>query len=518
MKLFKATATVAGLTGLSRIAGFVRDILTAAILGAGPVADAFFVALKLPNLFRRVTAEGAFSVSFVPMYNDAMSHEGQDGADRFASEAMSFMILALVIFTSLALMAMPLVIMLIAPGFAGDEIRYELAVDLSRITFPYLLCMSLTALMGGILNSHERFAPFAAAPILFNITLIGFLLFSGSFETAGHALSWGVFSAGFFQMFLLWVFIRKHSISLKIRKPSLTIKVRKLLKLMGPGVVGAGVMHINLLADLIIASFLATGSISYLYYADRLNQLPLGIVGIAIGTALLPMLSRAIAEGEAEKARSLFNRSLEMCCLLSFPAATGLFIISFPAVTTLFQHGAFTMEDAAMTTFVLTAYVVGMPAYIAVKIYSTAYWARFDTVTPVKASVAATIFNIAMSLYLVLGLEIGVVGIAIGTAMSGWLQYIILLRGLKGIPETRFDNRIKKSFFKIFLSCVVMALYLHVVKSGMLDLYLQDDTSLVSQVSGLLILVVGGMVVYGGMIFLTRTISVSEVKKVFKRG
>ena len=346
MKLVKAMATVAGLTGVSRILGFVRDIFTAAILGAGPVSDAFFVALKLPNFFRRVTAEGAFSVSFVPLYAETLEKDGKGKADLFASNTLAMMLLILVPFTILAIIAMPLVIYGLAPGFKGDEVRYDLAVDLSRITFPYLLLMSITALMGGVLNALDRFAPFAAAPILFNLCLILSLLFlTPVLDTPGHAMAWGVFAAGVSQLLWLIFSVRRAGVKLRIKRPENTPRIKKLFKLMGPGVIGAGVMHINLFVDMIIASMLMQGAISYLFYADRLNQLPLGMVGIAVGTALLPMLSKAMAAQEKEQATNLFNRALEICLLLALPAAVALFIIPESIVKTLFERGAFSDHD-----------------------------------------------------------------------------------------------------------------------------------------------------------------------------
>ncbi len=506
-------ATVAGLTGLSRIAGFIRDVLTAVVLGAGPVSDAFFVALKLPNFFRRVTAEGAFSVSFVPLYSESLEKEGEEEAGVFADNAFAVMLWGMLGITLLVMLFMPYIIYVIAPGFKGDVSRYSMAVDMARVTFPYLMLMSLTALMGGMLNAHSRFAPFAAAPILFNLSLIVFLLMSGAFKTAGHAMAWGVFVAGFLQCGLLWHFIKKAGLALNFVKPNFEdVKIKRLFALMGPGVIGAGVMHINLFADLIMASFLTTGSISYLYYADRLNQLPLGMVGIAVGTALLPLLSKTIAAGDAGEARRLFNRAMEVCMLLALPAAVGLFMAALPIVTTLFEHGEFTANDSGYTRLVLTAYAAGIPAYIAVKVYSTAYWARQDTITPVKAAVVSTMFNIFISLFLVFVLNVGVAGIAAGTALAGWLQIILLARGLKGMDETRLDERFKKALQKIVFSCAVMGVFLYFAQG----IY-PDNGALPQQIFGLLVLVGGGAAIYGLAIVLTGVVKIDDIKKIFKR-
>ncbi|GJL85338.1 MAG: putative lipid II flippase MurJ [Micavibrio sp.] len=510
MKLIKAMATVAGLTGLSRIAGFIRDIMTAAILGAGPVADAFFVALKLPNFFRRVTAEGAFSVSFVPLYSKTLEEGGRDTADDFALNAFYIMLYGLGVITLLAMWAMPWVIYAVAPGFVGDAVRYDLAVDLSRITFPYLLLMSLTALLGGALNALDRFAPFAFAPVLFNLTLIGALLLSDMTETAGHAMAVGVLIAGALQFLWLAVSARRAGMRLRFKRPVFDMRIKQVFKLMGPGVIGAGVMHINLLADLIIASFLATGSISYLYYADRLNQLPLGVVGIAVGTALLPMLSRAMAAGKVKEARELFNRALEYCLLLALPAAAALMVMPGPLVKVLFERGAFDWGDSIVTINVLVCYAVGLPAYIAIKVFSTAHWARGDTVTPVKIAIVATVMNIVLSLCLIQ--VIGVAGIALATGLTGWVQFVMHIRALKGHEAAQFDERFKRAAVKILASTAIMAITLGVVLYGMgrsFEFWIYESTF--QGIIGLMVLVLGGMGVYAGAVVVTGAVKASDV-------
>ncbi len=526
MKLAKAMATVAGLTGLSRIAGFIRDILTAAILGAGPVADAFFVALKLPNFFRRVTAEGAFSVAFVPLYSESIEKEGREEADAFASNAFMVMLSVLSVFTLVALAIMPAIITVIAPGFVNEDPayvcvtapcwgsdRFELAVVLSSITFPYLMLMSLTALLGGVLNALDRFAPFAFAPVLFNLCLIGALLGNGLFESAGHALSYGVLFAGGVQLAWLFVAARRAKVHLKLKVPKFDGKIKKVFKLMGPGVIGAGVMHINLFADMIIASFLGAGSISYLYYADRLNQLPLGVVGIAVGTALLPMLSKALTKGDIEQGRALFNRALEMCLFLALPAAVALAVIPLPLITVLFERGAFEASDSAVTAYVLMGYALGLPAYIAIKVFSTAHWARQDTVTPVRISVIATVLNIILSLILIQ--FIGVAGIALATGLTGWLQFVLHIRALKGHEAAQFDDRFKAVVPRIVLSSVIMGagLYLNAYVTGGFD---ADGT--LGQIFELSVLIISGMLVYGLAIVALGVLKPAQLKQYLSKG
>jgi len=503
MKLAKAMFTVAGLTGVSRVFGFIRDILTAAILGAGPIADAFFVALKLPNFFRRVTAEGAFSVAFVPLYTEKLEKENRAAADAFASNAFMVMLLILAAFSALAMIFMPYVLHVIAPGFVGDDLRFDTAVELSRITFPYLLLMSLTALLGGVLNAHNRFAPFAVAPVLFNLCLIGALLTTKHFESAGHALSYGVLFAGVIQLVWLVIAAKRASFRFKLKTPSFDVDIKRIFMLMGPGVIGAGVMHINLFADMIIASFLDAGSISYLYYADRLNQLPLGIVGIAVGTALLPMLSKALAKGDAARGQDLFNRALEMCLLLALPAAVALFVMPELLIHVLFERGAFTAEDTAAASLVLRCYAIGLPAYIAVKVFSTVHWARQDTMTPVKISVAATIVNIIMSLILIW--YMGVAGIALATGLTAWMQFVAHVQAIYKSDTPRFDNRLKSGALKIIGACAVMA----GVVFGL-------DSVLSGGILTLGIIIISGMAVYGILILATGVIDRRHVKAFLK--
>ena len=507
MKLIKAMATVGGLTAVSRVAGFVRDILTAAVLGAGPIADAFFVALKLPNFFRRVTAEGAFSVSFVPLYSEALEKEGRQGADNFAGNAMVIMFWILLVFTIVMMLAMPLVITAIAPGFVHDPMRFDLAVTLSRITFPYLLMMSIAALMGGVLTAHGRFAPFAGAPILFNLALIGVLLIAWKFQTAAHALAWGVMAAGVLQFVLLYIYIRREKIELPLALPHFDVRVKKLFKLMGPGVVGAGVMQINLFADMIMGSFLPIGSISYLYYADRLNQLPLSTVGIAVGTALLPMLSRAIGGGKTDESKALFNRALETVLFLGLPAATALLILAGIIIDVLFVRGRFGVEDASATAFVLQGYSIGLPAYIAVKVYSTAFYEQQDTMTPVKVSIAVALSNIALALILIQ--YIGVAGIAMATGIVGWMHIGLLAWLLRKNPAMQTDQRFRRALPRIMGSTGLMALALFILQIPLAG-WMQGSTF--HKDMALVIFVIAGMAVYGISALATGAVSMQDIR------
>jgi len=507
--------TVGGLTLASRVAGFVRDLLTARILGAGPIADAFFIALKLPNFFRRVTAEGAFTVSFVPLYSDIREKEGIEAANRFASNAMGVMTGVLLPFTLICIIGMPLIMWAIAPGFGEGTMRYDLAVAFSRVTFPYLLLMSVTALLGGVLNAHDRFAPFAAAPIFFNLTMVVCLLATNIFfPNAGYALAWGVSVAGLVQLVFVWFCAKRAGILLLPTMPRLTPHIRKLFRLMLPGVIGAGVVQINLFADVMIASFLPEGAVSHLYYADRLNQLPLGTVGIAIGSALLPMLARAISSDDKPEIEGLFNRALEACFILALPAALALGIAAEPIILTLFQQGAFTAEDARITALVLTGYSIGLPAYIAGKIFATACYARQDTKTPVIVAGISVAFNVVVALTLVFVFDTGVPGIALATGLAGWVQIGIMWMILQKRRHLTFDARFRFVMPRVAAASLLMAV---VVYGCQYVLHDQFMVSGIKRLASLAALVGFGGITYLAVIFATGALSVRDLKSYFSK-
>ncbi len=426
MTLFKAIATVSGLTLISRVAGFARDILTASILGAGPIADAFFVALRLPNFFRRLFAEGAFSASFVPLYAEKLEKEGREAAVELAEMAQALLGSFLIVMCGLAIIFMPYVIAGFAPGFMRDAERYGLAVELARLTFTYLPLISLVALIGGLLNSEGRFAPFAAAPLFFNACLIAALVAATPFvATAGHAMAYGVLAAGVVQFLWMVACLSRSKIFLRPRLPRLTPDMRQLLRLMAPGAVTAGVMQINLFVDVLLASLLPIGAVSYLYYADRLYQLPLGLIGVAIGTALLPLLSRQIAaaheKGKSEdEALETQANALEIGLLVSLPAAFVLVVLPLPMIAVLFERGAFGPEESAATALALSAYALGIPAHIITRVFSVAHFARKDMVRPAKISVLCTACNVGLSLALIWPLAHA--GLALATTITFWIN------------------------------------------------------------------------------------------------
>jgi len=456
MALLRSVATVGSYTLVSRVFGFIRDILTAAILGAGPVADAFFVAQRLPNLFRSLFAEGAFSAAFVPLAAGALSEGGKPAMREFAEEAYAVLFAALLGFVLIGEILMPAVMRVIAPGFGADPEKFDLVVTLTRITFPYLLFISLTALLGGVLNAVDRFAAPAATPILLNLFLIAALLMMARFSWRdGHALAWALSAAGVAQFLWLMMSCARAGVRLRLRLPRLTPGVRETLRIMGPGVLGAGVTQINLVISTALASLLPGGSVSYLYYADRLNQLPLGVVGIAIGTAILPSLSRQVRTGDAAAAAATQNRGVELALLLTLPAAAALVVLAQPILAALFERGAFGPAEAAATAAALAAYAVGLPAFVLVKVLAPGFYAHRDTATPVKVAVAAVSVNFALTLVLMQFLAH--VGVAIALSAAGWVQALTLLILLARHGHFRLDRRASSNIPRIAVAALGMA-------------------------------------------------------------
>lgn len=461
LSVIKSIVTVGGWTMVSRVLGFIRDLLIANFLGAGLIADAFFVAFKLPNLFRSLFAEGAFNVAFVPLFSERLETKGKEQARLFAEEAFSALFYIVLVFTAVAEIAMPVFIMIQAPGFIEDPEKFDAAVIMARITFPYLLLVSLNSLQSGILNSLGYFAAAALTPVLLNLTMIAALfaftpLFGGNY---GYALSAGVTTAGVFQ--LLWLIWHTHRAGLPLGLQSLkkvirnkSEELRLLLKRILPGVFGSGIYQINLFLDTLFVSFLTTGAVSWLYYANRLYQLPVGIIGAAIGTALLPILTRQLKAGEKEQAQNSLNRAIEFALLASVPSMAGLMVLSTPIIGVLFERGAFDTHATLKTAAALCAYAAGLPAYILTKTLAPVFYARGDTVTPVR--IAAW----ALGLYIVLCAaflpKFGYIGIALATGIVAWINVIQYILRIKKQQLHQTDKTLKKRTFSIIVSSLVM--------------------------------------------------------------
>src|SRR5579871_3332796 len=459
MALLRSAATVGSFTLLSRVFGFIRDVLTAAILGAGPVADAFFVAQRLPNLFRSLFAEGAFSAAFVPLAAGALAESGRQATRDFAEEAFAVLFAALFAFVVAAEIFMPAVMRVIAPGFAADPEKFALVVSLTRITFPYLLFISLVALQGGLLNALDRFAAAAATPVLLNLFLIaGLLLTAREGGGDGRILAAALTAAGIAQFLWLMASCARTGMLLRLRWPHLTSGVRRVLKVMGPGVLGAGATQLNLLISTALASLLPEGSVSYLYYADRLNQLPLGVVGIAVATAILPPLSRQVRQGDHDGAVATQNRGIELAVLLTLPAAAALALLAQPILAVLFERGAFGPAQA-------TATAAALPAFVLVKVLAPGFFARQDTVTPVKMAVTAIAANLALTLILMPFLAH--VGVALALSGAGWLQALGLFWLLRRRGHFRFDRRARRNLPRIAAAAAAMAAALYGLRAAL---------------------------------------------------
>ncbi|MFD2264129.1 murein biosynthesis integral membrane protein MurJ [Lacibacterium aquatile] len=462
MSLTRAFATVGSLTLLSRVLGFIRDMMMAAVLGAGPVADAFVVAFKLPNFFRRLFGEGAFNAAFVPVFAGLLATDGRRAALIFAEQAMACLLGALLIFTVLAEAGMPLLTAAMAPGFIDDPERFGLTVDLGRITFPYLLLVSLAALQSGILNSVERYGAAAFTPVLLNLCMIAAMIFLPKYtQTEGHALAWGVVASGIAQFVWLAISCGRAGVPVGLRRPRLSPKVREMLRTLGPALIAGGVAHINVMVDMIIASLLPAGAISWLYYADRVAQLPLGVVGAAVATTLLPVLSRQIRGGDKAAALSSQNKALEYALILTMPAAAGLVALALPITVVLFQRGLFTAADAIGTAGAMAAFSAGLPAFVVAKALATNFFARGDTKTPMRFAIICLVANVVLNLALMPFLAH--VGVALATSLSSWLNVAMLCWTLSRQGHLVMDKPLQGRLWRLLIVSIVMGGALWVV-------------------------------------------------------
>lgn len=522
--LYRAFATVGGLTMVSRLLGFIRDILIAAALGTGGVADAFFVAFRFPNLFRRLFAEGAFNSAFVPLFAKRLEGEGKASATRFADEALSGLAAVLVAVSVVVMMAMPWLMVVLAPGFVSDPQKYTLAVRLSQITFPYLFCMSLVALLSGVLNSLQRYSAAAAAPILLNLVLIGAMsgaIVFGHANTpgAGYILATGVAVAGFVQLAMLWLAVRWSGLRLSFPRPRYTEGMRRLVALGIPGVLAGGITQINIVVGTVIASMQA-GAVSYLYYADRLYQLPLGIVGVAIGVVLLPDLSRKLRAGDRLAVTDSQNRSLEFALLLTLPAAVALVVAAAPIISVLFERGAFKASDTPATAWALMAFAAGLPAFVMIKVFQPAYFAREDTRTPMIYAAINMAVNIVASLALFFLFDawgwMPHVGIAIATSLAGWLNALLLWLGLMRQGDFALDRRLIRNLPLIIFASLVMgaALWLTLLVTAP---YLQVTAPLYIRLAALGGVVAVGMVVFFGVTGATGAFTLAQLRRATAR-
>lgn len=523
MNLLRATGTIGGLTLVSRVLGMVRDMLMARYVGAGLASDAFLIAWRLPNLFRALFAEGAFAAVFVPFFNRRMTEAesetegaGLSAAVDFAGQVLSVLFPFLLVFTVVMIAATGPVVWAMTGGFPdGGPEKFELAKHLTQITFPYLGLISLVSLLGGILNSLNRFWVNAAAPILLNICMIfALLVFRGQTQIAtAETQAIAVTVSGALQLIWLIWSCRTAGVKLKLGLPKLSPDVKKLLWLIGPAAVGQGAIQFNLLISTSLAArFLPQGAVSYLYYADRLNQLPLGLLGIGVGTAILPLLSRQIGSGNVAAASATQNRALELAFFLSLPAAIALVISATPLVRGVFQHGAFTAVDTIGAASALAAFSLGVPAYVLIKVLTPGFYARQDTKTPVRIAVISMLFNLAGNLTLIW--HFGHVGVAMATAFSAWVNAVLLYWTLHKRDQLRLDARLKTKALRTILAGAAMGVALWFI-NPLADPWMAGDTF--QRVVALGALCGVGALVYGVAALAFRAYSLSELKAQFSR-
>ncbi|MEM9432553.1 MAG: murein biosynthesis integral membrane protein MurJ [Pseudomonadota bacterium] len=456
-RMMRGIATVGSWTLLSRILGFVRDVFIAGFLGAGPVAEAFLIAFSLPNMFRRFFAEGAFNMAFVPLFSKKV--EAQDDPEGFAQDAFSGLASVLIVFTVLATIFMPYLVLAMASGFAADE-RFDLAVLFGRIAFPYILFISLAALLSGVLNATGRFVAAAAAPVLLNVVFLSAL--AGAWAMGwpvGLSLAIAVPIAGVVQLALVWKAAANAGYRLMPRWPRLTPDLKRLAVIAAPAALAGGVVQINLLIGRQVASYFE-GAVAWLNYADRLYQLPLGVVAIAIGVVLLPSLSRSLQAGEAEAGQDAYNRAAELALALTIPCAVALIVIPLPMVATLFERGQFGPDDSAATAVAVAIYGIGLPAFVLQKVFQPLYFAREDTKRPFYFAVVAMVVNAVLAIGL--ASQVGYIAAAIATTAAGWLMAWLLWFYARGFgQEAQFDARFKRRVPRIILASLVMGLILY---------------------------------------------------------
>ncbi|MEO1167306.1 MAG: murein biosynthesis integral membrane protein MurJ [Pseudomonadota bacterium] len=518
MNLIRATGTIGGLTMVSRIAGFVRDMLLARILGPGMAADSFFVAFQLPNIFRRLFAEGAFAAAFVPLFSRKLGKDGElKDAEQFSSEVVSIFVPILILFVALFEIAMPAIIWLMASGFQEVPGKFELTVALARITFPYLFLISLVALLAAILNSMSRFAAGASFPILLNLVLIAALVIGsqiGGGDTVfiAYLLAGGVALGGVVQLLWLWFWMRRSGFRLRFQRPRLTKDVKELGIIILPAAFGAGVYQISQLVQLFFATQLPSGSVSHLNFADRLNQLPLGVIGIALGTAILPALSRHIGADDKEQADRVQSNAIELAMLLTFPAAAALMLCAPAFVNAFFLGGQFDAEDARITSNVLAALVAGLPAYVLIKVLTPAFFSRKDTRTPVYAAAIVLVFFITFNALMID--RLGIVGIASATAIGAWLNVFMLYAILQKRGHYALNAPLVRRLFSQLLATGAMAALLYYLLPHLSDWF---GGSVFERVVSIAALVSAGMLVYFGAAALTGAIDRSKITLLLKR-
>ncbi|MBF0191571.1 MAG: murein biosynthesis integral membrane protein MurJ [Magnetococcales bacterium] len=490
-QLLRSTAIIGFFTLLSRITGFVRDMIIARAFGAGMGADAFFVAQKLPNFLRRLFAEGAFSTAFVPVFADHLAKGDPEETKNAVHAVFTHLALWLMVVVAVAQVIMPALVLVAAPGFIDDPGKFDLAVLLSRVTFPYIFFISLTALAAGILNSHKKFAIPAATPILLNASMIlGATVLTRHVDPPVMGLAIGVTLGGILQLAFQLPALHRLGLGFRFRWNPGHPSIKRILTLMGPSVLGVSVAQINLLLDLFLASWLPEGSISYLYYADRLLEFPLGLIAIALGTAILPLLSAKAARGDEAGFKSNLETALRVVAFLTLPATVALMVVGEPMLALLFERGAFAPEATRLTAYALLAYGVGLPALATVKVTAPAFYAMKDTRTPVRIAIVCMVANMVMNLLLMFPLQHA--GLALATSLAGFLNAALLLRALKKRMHISISRELMITVLKAVAASAVMGIFLYAVREH----YWSRDLSDWWQGITVLLMLTGAGIVY----------------------
>ncbi len=494
-------------TFASRVSGFVRDILMAAWLGTGPVAEAFLIALSLPNMFRRFFAEGAFNTAFVPIFSKKL--DNRRDALRFASEAFSGLFVTVLILSAVAMIFMPVLVWLMASGFQGDE-RFALAVEYGRITFPYILLISMASMVSGVLNANGRFTAAAAAPVLLNLLFIAAMgLGRWRGWDLGLTLAWATPVTGISQLALVWWDAHRTGWTFLPRRPRLSPDMRRLLAVALPAAFAGGVVQLNLLIGRQVGSRF-DGAIGWLSYSDRLYQLPLGVVGAAVAVVLLPELARRLRAGDHAGGQSAYSRATEFGLFLTLPAAFAIAVIAQPMVAALFERGQFTAFDTAQTAKALVVYALGLPAFVLQKILQPLYFAREDTRTPFRFALWSMVVNAAVAFGLMQPL--GFIAAALGTTVAAWVMVAQLWWGTRAMGQAaRADARLRRTAPRIVLASALMAMALWLIRDWL-------AASGMARIPGLAILVFGGAAIYFSLAFLTRAYRLGDLGTAVRRG
>lgn len=517
MSLARNTAVIGGLTLISRLFGFARDLVLAAALGAGPVADAFFAALRFPNLFRRLFAEGAFSQAFVPVYSKTLAAEGEEAADQLAAEALSVLLLMTGVLSAIAVAAMPWINRALFGGYVDDPETFALANLLTQLAMPYLIAMSAATLFSGVLNAHGRFFAAAAAPILFNLCqLAAVALFHDTPEQAALAAIIAVSVSGVLQAIWVWAGARRSGMKTRIPLPRLTAGVKRLFVLAAPAAIAGGALQINVMVSQALASF-EQGAITYLNVADRLYQLPLGLIGIAVGVAMLPRLSRLVQEGDEPGARGALDEAVALSMAFTLPAAAAMLAAPFYLIDGLYSRGAFSEADAHNAALALIHYGWGVPAFVLAKIYAPAFFAREDTKAPMRYAITSMVLNIVLGAALFFGLrEAGVPGfqgLAIATSSAAWLNVLLMIRSLIARGAYRPTPAAFGRLLRILLASAILFAVLWFANANRALI----EAQLGSKEAAIAVVILAGGTFYFIVAFLVRAVTISEVRAAFRR-